>query len=179
MPTRPHSVARARMTSTAAFKSAARTTVSRGPGPEHQDALTWRFQRTPDGHWQWRKIDANQRVACESERSFATYETCIEDAAGAGYKPMLEPDNLVPLSLSADAPPIPRILALSLDDLSPVRAKHSAVLKKRVAHPAIERIFGKSRAAAVTRTRTAVFTRASTEPACNHPQSRGKKLKRA
>ena len=180
MPTRPHNAVRARVANTPGIRSAERSRTGLESGPVRQDALTWRFERASDGRWQWHRIDLNHRLTRESGRSFATYEACADDAATAGYKPLLQADHLVPLSLSHEAAPIPRVLALDLDEVSPAHAGRSSVLKKRVAHPSIERIFGKRRMPAVTRTRRAVLARTSgPQSAGKHPQSRVKKLKRA
>jgi hypothetical protein len=77
----------------------------------------------------------------------------VNNAETAGYKPMAAGRNLVPLCLVSDPQVIPQVLNFDIAEW-PVQAKRSSVLKKRVAHPAIERIFGRGRSPTTTAKRT-------------------------
>lgn len=125
------------------------------------DFIKWRFHRTTGSQWRWQKVVAGEAVTHESARSFASYEDCIDDAASAGYKPSIPAGNLVSLSLVRDPQPIPRILGFGISEEKERPANRSTVLKKRVAHPAIERIFGKNRNPALTRKRATGHARAT------------------
>jgi hypothetical protein len=78
----------------------------------------------------------------------------VRDAQAAGYKPMSAPSNLVPLSLVSEPQAIPRVLSFDNPDEWSRLENRSTVLKKRVAHPAVERMFGRTRSPALTRRRT-------------------------
>jgi hypothetical protein len=118
------------------------------------DAVTWRFHRAANQAWRWEKTVARYGFAQHSSRTFARYQDCVRDAQSAGYRPMKAASNLVPLSLVADPQPIPRALILDTTNWRSEQENRSTVLKKRVAHPVIERLFGKARSPALTRRRT-------------------------
>ncbi|MGZ5093504.1 MAG: hypothetical protein ACXWCY_00950 [Burkholderiales bacterium] len=116
-------------------------------------AVSWRFHRNADRQWRWERIPAAEGVTRQSSSGFARYEECVRNAEAAGYKRMAAAPNLVPLCLGSDPQAIPQVLNFDIAEL-PGRAKRSTVLKKRVAHPAIERIFGKGRSPTTTAKRT-------------------------
>ena len=115
--------------------------------------VTWRFRRTGRNGWQWEKIDIREGLNRGSPTVFSSYEACVADAASAGYEPLMRTSHLVSLTLSQNPQPIPALLAFDTPDEGVTAKARSPVLKKRVAHPAIERIFGKGRAPAATRKR--------------------------
>jgi hypothetical protein len=110
--------------------------------PDDVGAVTWRFRRSASREWRWERIHATEDVARQSSSPFESYEDCVADAQAAGYKPMIAAANLVPLCLVSHPQPIPAALNFDVEEW-PGPAKRSTVLKKRVAHPAVERIFGK------------------------------------
>jgi hypothetical protein len=115
--------------------------------------LTWRFHRNAKREWRWECLVPGSPT--RRSTVFSRYQDCVTDARSAGYQPMLAAANLVPLSFVADPQPLPTVLTLNDDiDLLSDRAKRSSVLKKRVAHPAIERIFGKTRGPQTATNRT-------------------------
>ena len=117
-------------------------------------AVTWRFHRAANHAWRWERIPASHGLAGHSSRTFTRYEDCVSDAQAAGYKPMSAASRLVPLSLVSDAQAVPRARSFDTPDGWSGQENRSTVLKKRVAHPAIERLFGKTRSPALTRRRT-------------------------
>jgi hypothetical protein len=102
----------------------------------------------------------------------------VKDAQTAGYKPMSAASRLVPLSLVSDPQAIPRVLNFDTPDGSSAQENRSTVLKKRVAHPAVERMFGRTRSPALTRRRTSPLRASSSASAAgDHAATamRGKK----
>ena len=122
-------------------------------------ASTWRFHRSSAGEWRWERTTQHEGLTLRSSSAFRSYEDCVRNALKAGYTPMRTSSNLVALSLSAEDPDVPDLLDFDPLDEFAGRARLSPVLKKRVAHPAIERIFGKPRTAAVTRVRAQTVKR--------------------
>jgi hypothetical protein len=155
MPNRPQSRARFDPTRVqAGVGGQSQPDSTRGVANEAGDAVTWRFHRAANQAWRWEKTAAYYGFARHSSRTFARYEDCVRDAQSAGYKPMKAASNLVPLSLVSDPQAIPRALILDTTDWRSEQENRSTVLKKRVAHPTIERLFGKARSPVLTRRRT-------------------------
>jgi hypothetical protein len=131
--------------------------------------VKWRFQRAANQRWRWHKIEHDEGVTRHSSASFGSYDECVADAMTAGYKPFPATSNLVALSLVHNPQPIPRILGFGVPEGEIQQANRSMVLKKRVIHPAIERMFGKNRTSAVTSKRTTSSSRSA------HPVSAARK----
>ena len=154
------------------LKNASGGVSSRHPERRSERAITWRFQRSTAGEWRWERTTQHEGFTLRSSRAFGSYEDCVRDALKAGYTPLMSSSNLVSLSLSAKDPDVPDLL-----DFGPLpefagRVRHSPVLKKRIAHPAIERIFGKPRTAAVTRARAQNSKRREARPLNDHQPGR-------
>ena len=134
-----------------------------------QTAVRWRFYRGDKGLWHWQKIGAGDVLTARSSSAFASLETCEKDAVGAGYRPLAPTAGLMPLSLvrpaeTAAAPQVPNARGLGRTE------NRSTVLKKRIAHPAIERIFSGARTTPSTRRRTPAYGRgANAVPAKRSP----------
>ena len=148
--------------------------VSDGRG-NRDGVVTWRFHRDANREWRWERTAAGERVARKASGPFARYEQCVMNAQSMGYKPMAAVSNLVPLSLVSDPQPIPGVLHFDVGEPCAESKARSTVLKKRVAHPAIEKMYSKnSRTPAVTRKREAAHARrgSASMPANRlHPRS--------
>jgi hypothetical protein len=141
-------------------------------GRDASGAVSWRFHRDANRQWRWERIASVEGVARQSASGFVSYEDCVRNAQAEGYKPMALAPNLVPLSLVSDPQAIPQVLNFNVAERSG-QARRSTVLKKRVAHPAIERIFGKGRGPATTSKRTKEPRRLQVATlASNHPHAR-------
>jgi hypothetical protein len=144
----------------------------RGGRDNGSGAVSWRFQRNSNREWRWERIPSAEGVARQSSSGFTSYEDCVGNAQAAGYKPMAVASNLVPLSLVSDPQAIPHLLNFNTAERSG-HVRSSTVLKKRVAHPAIERIFGKGRSPARTAKRTKGPRRLQVATvSSSHPQAR-------
>jgi hypothetical protein len=141
-------------------------------GRDDGGAVSWRFHRNANRQWRWERIPSAEGVARQSSSGFVSHEDCVRNAQAAGYKPMAVAPNLVPLSLVSDPQAIPHVLNFNTAERSG-QARRSTVLKKRVAHPAIERIFGKGWSPATTSQRTKEPRRLQVATlASNHPHAR-------
>ena len=130
--------------------------------------VRWRFHRCDKGMWHWQKITSADGLTVRSASAFASFETCENDAIRAGYRPLAATTGLMPLSLVR-----PDELAAACPEPSahePACVENrSPVLKKRVAHPAIERIFSRTRTAPATRRRTPAYGSGSTVAGTRNP----------
>jgi hypothetical protein len=131
--------------------------------------VRWRFYRGDKGLWHWQKISSGDALTTRSSSAFASFEACETDAVRAGYRPLAATTGLMPLSLVRPDDMQPALPESSAQE--PGRTENrSPVLKKRVAHPAIERIFSRPRTTPATRRRTPGYASSgSTVPAKRNP----------
>ncbi|HEY0338759.1 MAG TPA: hypothetical protein VGC70_15550 [Burkholderiales bacterium] len=143
------------------FGQQPQTGHARDVGNDGDAAVTWRFYRAANQAWRWERITGPHGFARHSSRTFTRYEDCVRDAQAAGYKPMSAASRLVPLSLVSEPQAVPRVLSFDTAEASAPQENRSTVLKKRVIHPAIERMFGRTRSPALTRRRTSPLRQSS------------------